>query len=175
MIRARFHRLLGRLFAPTVPQVLAAAVFASSSVAQVPGDELPRAGRARTEFLAATLADVKLVMTEWLNNHRQADGAGLARMFTDDGLFSPAGGWSVQGRKTIADTLVARIAKVKSYHATLLDFTASGGLAYYLGRMSYHLEEGPGLDVRGTFVMVLYQEGRRWKVRSYVERSADGG
>ena len=76
----------------------------------------------------------------------------------------------MQGRGSVADTLATRVGRVKSYHASLLDFTASGGLAYYLGRMSYRLEGGAGADVTGTFVMVLYLDGRRWKIRSYVER-----
>ena len=55
-------------------------------------------------------------------------------------------GWYVQGRGSVADTLATRVGRVKSYHASA------------------------GADVTGTFVMVLYLDGRRWKIRSYVER-----
>ncbi len=143
---------------------------AGQTVAQIPGDELPVMSRSRNEFLANTYADVKQILAEWQTFHAKGDSKQLARLFTEDGLYSPVDGWYVQGRGSVADTLVARVGRIKSYHATLLDFTASGGLAYYLGRMSYRLEGGAGEDVTGTFVMVLYLDGRRWKIRSYVER-----
>lgn len=142
----------------------------SPAAAQVPGDELPGIGRIRNEFLTATFTDIKQVLSDWQEHHRKGDVKRLARMFTEDGLFSPASGWYVQGRSAVADTFAARLGKMRNYHTSLIDFTASGGLAYYLGRMSYSLGEGAGSDVMGTFVMVLYQEGRSWRVRSYVER-----
>ena len=94
----------------------------------------------------------------------------LVRMFTDDGLYSPVDGWYAQGRQALTDTLTNRLAAVKNYHASLIDFTASGGLAYYLGRMRYRVDGGAGTDVSGTFVMVFYLSGRTWRIRSYVER-----
>ncbi len=137
---------------------------------QIPGDELPVMSRSRNEFLANTYGEVKLILADWQAFHSNGDAKRLTRLFTEDGLYSPVDGWYVQGRTSVADTLTSRAGRVKSYHATLLDFTASGGLAYYLGRMSYRFEGGAGVDVSGTFVMVLYLDGRRWKIRSYVER-----
>ena len=144
--------------------------LAGSALAQIPGDELPVMSRSRNEFLANTYAEVKQILADWQALQTKGDAKQVGRLFTEDGLYSPAAGWYVQGRAALADTLVARIGRVRNYHATLLDFTASGGLAYYLGRMSYRLEGGAGVDVAGTFVMVLYLDGRRWKIRSYVER-----
>ena len=137
---------------------------------QIPGDELPVMSRARNEFLANTFGEVKQILADWQAFHSSGDAKRLTRLFTEDGLYSPVDGWYVQGRGSVADTLATRVGRVRSYHASLLDFTASGGLAYYLGRMSYRLEGGAGVDVTGTFVMVLYLDGRHWKIRSYVER-----
>lgn len=137
---------------------------------QIPGDELPVMSRSRNEFLANTYAEVKQILADWQTFHSRGDAKQLTRLFTEDGLYSPVDGWYVQGRAALADTMATRVGRVKGYHATLLDFTASGGLAYYLGRMRYRLEGGAGVDVTGTFVMVLYLDGRRWKIRSYVER-----
>ncbi|MEZ4457735.1 MAG: nuclear transport factor 2 family protein [Gemmatimonadales bacterium] len=139
--------------------------------AQIPGDELPGMGRARTEYLAATYTDVKELISEWQDLHRRGDAERLSRLFTEDGLYSPPGSWYVQGRDAVADTLASRLPRVRNYHTSLIDFTASGGLVYYLGRVSYRLEGQPPEDLAGTFVMVLYQQGRRWRVRSYVERA----
>ena len=134
---------------------------------QIPGDELPVMSRSRNEFLATTYGEVKQILADWQTFHSKGDAKQLTRLFTGDGLYSPVDGWYVQGRAALADTMATRVG---GYHATLLDFTASGGLAYYLGRMRYRLEGGADVDVTGTFVMVLYLDGRRWKIRSYVER-----
>ncbi|MFN0177762.1 MAG: YybH family protein [Gemmatimonadales bacterium] len=142
--------------------------------AQIPGDELGSGSRARSEYLETTYGDVKLLLAEWQESIQKHDIKRMSRLFTTDGLFAPIEGYYVQGREAIADTLTGRSPRVRGYHASLIDFTASGGLAYYLGRVGYRLDDGKGSgrDVNGTFVMVLYQEGRRWRVRSYIERNS---
>ena len=149
---------------------LVLAGFAGQARCQIPGDELPVMSRSRNEFLANTYADVKQILADWQTFLARGDAKQLGRLFTEDGLYSPVDGWYVQSRAALADTLLARAGRIKNYHVTLLDFTASGGLAYYLGRMRYRSDAGAGTDVTGTFVMVLYLDGRRWKIRSYVER-----
>ena len=150
--------------------VLLATLAAAPLRAQIPGDELQSQSRVRNEYLATTYGEVKQLLAEWQDHHHDGDAAKLAKLFAPDGLYSPIDGWYVQGRQAVADTLAMRLGRVRGYHASLIDFTASGGLAYYLGRMSYHLDRGTGVDVTGTFVMVLYLDGRHWRVRSYVER-----
>lgn len=155
--------------------ILAAAAvvgLASPARAQIPGDELPSNARVRNDYLAATYSDVKQILLDWQDFHRANDAVKLGKLFTDDGLFSPVEGWYVQGRADLVDSMRVRIPRVQNYHSSLIDFTASGGLAYYLGRMNYHRADGAGVDVAGTFVMVLYLNGRHWKIRSYVERAA---
>lgn len=162
---------LGRPFVPTALLLGGLHLFAAPLSGQIPGSELPNGSRARTEYLEATYTDVKVLLAEWHDHLKSGDVKKLSRLFTADGLFAPVEGYYVQGRDAVADSLTSRAARLKGYHATLLDFTASGGLAYYLGRMGYRLD-GPagGREVNGTFVMVLYQEGRRWRIRSYFER-----
>ncbi len=149
--------------------VLAGLLLAGPLAAQIPGDELPSQSRVRGEYLSATYADIKQILAEWAEHHQTGDVKKLIRMFTDDGLYSPVDGWYAQGRQALTDTLTHRLGRVKNYHASLIDFTASGGLAYYLGRMRYRVE-GAGADVSGTFVMVFYLSGRTCRFRSYVER-----
>ena len=149
-----------------------ALAVAPSLAAQMPGDELPQMSRARNEYLSSAYAGAKQVLADWQEQHRKNDAEKLARLFTDDGLFSPTEGWYVQGRTALVDTMRLRIPRIQNYHATVIDFTASGGLAYNLGRRSYHRLGGAEADVSGTYIMVLYLDGRRWKIRSYVERPA---
>lgn len=166
--RGRWPRLrVGALVA------IIAFVGHSPAWAQIPGSELGDGSRARSEYLASTYSEVKLILDDWRDAFQKGDLKRLRQMFTDDGLYSPAEGWYVQGREPVIDSLTARAGRLKGYHSSLLDFTASGGLAYYLGRVSYLLDlPGASRQVNGTFVMVLYQGGRRWKVRSYIERES---
>ena len=152
----------------------AAAVLALAAplTAQAPGDELPPSmARARGEYLSRTYTDVKQMLVDWQDLHQKNDAVKLGKLFTDDGLFSPVEGWYVQGRAALVDSMRLRIPRIQGYHSSLIDFTASGGLAYFLGRMSYRRQDGAGVDVTGTFVMVLYLDGRHWKIRSYIERA----
>jgi ketosteroid isomerase-like protein len=144
----------------------------SGLAAQRPGDELPSSSRARQDYLRATYQEVKELLEDWHVLHRQRDGKSLSRLFTSDGLYSPVEGWVVQGTEEVRDSLDARLPRVTAYRATLLDYTAGGTLAYYMGRLTYRLGEGVAeRDVSGTFVMVLYLDGHRWRIRSYVERA----
>lgn len=148
--------------------------LASRAGAQVPGDELPSSGRVRLEYLSSTFGEVKELLTEWAARLTRGDGRRVAQLFTADGLFSPPDGWYVQGRQAIADSLAGRLPQLRGYHTSFLDFTASGNLAYYLGRLRYeHGPSGRARTVSGTFVMVLYLEGRQWRIRSYVERESE--
>lgn len=139
--------------------------------AQIPGDELPSAARARREYLNLAYGEIRDRISEWSDLIRSADARRLGRMFTQDGWYSPIDGWYVQGREAITDSLTARIARTSGYHTSFLDFAVSGNLAYYLGRLRYTIGSAGVLrEVRGTFVMVLYLEGRTWRLRSYLER-----
>ena len=142
--------------------------------AQIPGDELPQMSRVRDQYLRNTYSEVREVVSDWQEYQNSNDVKRLRSMLTADGFYSPVEGWFVQGRRSVSDTLVQRLPRVKGYHTSLLDFTASGSLAYYVGRLSYLLDQpGSARQISGTFVMILYQEGRTWRVRSYVEREAD--
>lgn len=144
------------------------------AAAQIPGDELPQISRVRNQFLQTTYNEVKERLADWEQFQHENDVDQLRSMFTRDGFYSPVEGWFVEGREALADTLAQRMPRVKGYHASVLDFTASGSLAYCSGRLSYLLDEpGAARQVSGMFVMVLYQEGRTWRVRSYVERDGD--
>jgi len=157
-----------------VLSLLIGALGTGSLAAQIPGDELPQVSRVRDQFLRSTYSEVKEVLADWEKYQNENDVRRLRSLFTQDGLYSPVEGWYVQGRGLVADTLTQRLPRVKGYHTSLLDFTASGSLVYYLGRLTYLLDNpGAARQVSGTFVMVLYQEGRTWRIRSYVEREAD--
>jgi ketosteroid isomerase-like protein len=156
-----------------VATALVLSLSAARASAQRPGDELPGYDRARQEYLLMVLADVKTMLGKWRDENTTAgrDRRELPKLLTDDALFSPVEGWTVQGRDLVRDSLVSRFSRIKGYYLTLLDFTASGSLAFCMGRLAYQLDENSSSrPVAGTFTMVLWLDGHRWRVRSYLER-----
>ncbi len=156
---------------------LVAAGF-SGLTAQIPGDEMERGNRNfRNEYLSQTYQDLKPLFEDWRELHSKHDLKSLLKIITEDAVYSPVEGVILQHRSEIGDSLARRLPKVQGYWSSVIDFTASGGLAYFLGRFSYHLSEadGKGRDMTGTFTMVWFLDGRNWRVRSYVERRDDSG
>jgi uncharacterized protein (TIGR02246 family) len=165
----RFRR--GRFVRSVCLLVLAATSRSTPAHAQRPGDELPGNERIRYQYLAETLGQVKDFLTEWREVQTKGDLKNALKLFTDDALFSPADGWYVRGRDEIADSLTARFPRLHGYYTTVIDFSASSSLAYCLGKVRYVLSGEPEpRSVAATFSMVLYRDGRRWKIRSYLER-----
>ncbi|MEO8448213.1 MAG: nuclear transport factor 2 family protein [Gemmatimonadota bacterium] len=164
---------MGRFWSGLVGVAVVAAGFGSRPLAaQQPGDELQSLSRARDEYLRSTYGELKIVLEEWKDLHARRDVPKLTKLFDEAGLYSPVDGWIAQGRAEIMDSLKVRLPRMQSYSTTLVDFTAGGSLAYYMGRMQYQLDSGAaaGTTVIGTFVLVLHLDGHHWKVRSYVER-----
>jgi ketosteroid isomerase-like protein len=155
-----------------VAWVLLSTGFVGVASAQKPGDELPTGERVRYQYLAETLGQVKEFLVEWRNAQAKRDVKSALKLFTDDALFSPVDGWYVRGGTELTDSLTARLPRQQGYYTTLIDFSASSALAYCLGKVRYVLSgEGEPRAVTATFTMVLFLDGRRWKIRSYLERS----
>ena len=69
------------------------------------------------------------------------------------------------------DSLAARLPRMTGYWLTPDDFDASSNLAFIQGTFGYDLKGSAATStVRGSFVMVLYDQGGRWMIRSYLER-----
>ena len=144
---------------------------APAAQAQVHRSRVLTATAIREEFLAEVGA-ATLLMVDRLKRAFMADNVDhWVREFTPGGLYSPPTGEALYGPEAIKVVLRRRMARFGGMTLTRTDWTASGNLAYTFGRYYYGPTTEGGAAEQGTYVMVLLQEGRNWKIRSYVERA----
>ena len=131
---------------------------------------IPTGAQVKAEYLREAGKGIKETTDRWKTAVAEEDVEALLKLFTSEGAhFSPPGGASYYGREAIRDGLNDRLGQVGAVALTRVDFSASGNLAYQFGR--YFYGPGPkGVPEQGTYVLILYQAGRNWQIRSYVER-----
>ncbi len=156
----------GTLLALLLAALAAVPVAAQSQHFRQPGGP----DQVRAQFLAEVAKGVEESVTRFREAIEARDPTRVAGLFQEGALYSPADGASHYGHAAIREAFGVRLPGRGPLLLTRVDFSASGSLAYQFGR--YFYGPGPGGDgaESGTYVLVLYQEGRVWKVRSYVER-----
>ena len=158
------------------PVLLAALGTPAILAAQYPGAELiPPYEQVRAQYVALIYREVLPVITRWRESFDRADLKTLSAMLESDALFSPIEGWIARNRVEVTDSLRPRLSRIHGYIPRPYDFSASGNMAYVFGHLGYALTDAGGVhrDVRGTFTMILFQRGKTWRVRSYVEREGE--
>ncbi len=145
----------------------------TSLQAQIPGGYYESSDRIQARFIQESLREVTAFLVKWREVLATDDAKKLSTYFTVDGFFAPSRGETVQGRRNIQTQLEMLLPVTEGFHTTLVDFSVSGAMAYQYGRYTQAITDQNGIKQpdRGTYVLVLYREGRDWKIRSYVERS----
>lgn len=161
MIGARSLLLAGLLFRAAAPLA-----------GQVHQSRAPTVAQVRAEYLQSVLEGINETIVEFRAAVERDDAGALVKVFQDGALYSPGDGASHYGREAIREGFAGRLARLGPVLLTRVDFTASGGLAYQFGRYFYGPGGGDAGGESGTYVLVLAQVGRGWKIRSYVERPA---
>lgn len=140
--------------------------------AQAPNAHLDGVNRVKAKFLEESLREVTGFLTRWRDALASDDAKKVTEYFTEDGFLSLSRGESVQGRRDVRAQFEALLPVLEGFNSTLIDFTASGGMAYQFGRYTQVIRDERGITTpeRGTYVLILYRDGRDWKIRSYVER-----
>lgn len=141
---------------------------------QVHNSRQPSARQVRAEFMEEAAKGVQETVTRWreaiAGDHLQQ----ALSLFADGAHYSRSDGTSHYGSDAIESALAEWLPEAGAVSLTRVDFSASGSLAYQFGRYFY----GPGPSgagaESGTYVLVLQQSGRDWKIRSYVERRSGG-
>ena len=141
------------------------------AVAQLPGESVfSEKGNLRSEFLVKTYDDVRRSLAGWAEAVNRADPKALKQLVVPDLFLGPIEGWLVKGPEAL-DSLGRYFPRFSGYSVTVLDFDASGSIAYVYATVRYQYSTPAGHDYRevdGTFV--LLQRRDSWKVRSYVEK-----
>ncbi len=159
---------------PIVVAVALALALPGVAPAQVHRSRQPTVTTMRESYLE----EVAKLTGETVERFKRAfstdDTDGFLKEFTPGGHYSPPTGESLYGPDAIKVVLATRLAQFGGLSLTRTDWTASGNLAYLFGRYYYGPTHVGGEAEQGSYVMVLLQEGRDWKVRSYVERADPG-
>lgn len=141
---------------------------------QVHNSRQPSASQVRAEYMEEAAKGVQETVTRW---REAVAGDQLQRaisLFAEGAHYSRSDGASHYGTEAIEAALTGWLPGAGAVSLTRVDFSASGSLAYQFGRYFY----GPGPTGEGaesgTYVLVLQQSGRDWKIRSYVERRSGG-
>lgn len=140
--------------------------------AQAPNAHLDGVNRIKAKFLEESLREVTTFLVRWRDALASDDAKKVTEYFTEDGFLSLSRGEAVQGRRDVRSQFEALLPALEGFNSTLIDFTASGGMAYQYGRYTQVIKDERGITTpeRGTYVLILYRDGRDWKIRSYVER-----
>jgi ketosteroid isomerase-like protein len=142
--------------------------------AQVQHSRMPSPDQMRSEYMAETLKQVSGTIGDLRAAIQADDSMKVTETFLRSGLYSPSDGQSYYGTNAIRHAFAERLPHLGALLLTRVDFDASGNIAYQFGRYFYSPGPDGSSGETGTYVLVLYQDGKFWKVRSYVER-ANGG
>ena len=138
----------------------------------IPGGDPSDVASGRRHYLTEVFRGVNAVVTRWVLTWETDDPRTVADFFTDDVLLSPVDGAPAQGKRPAREAVAKLLPVASDFKTVNVDFTASGDMAYYLGRFTRLLTR-PGEQPEsqtGTFVMVLTDRNGDWRIRSYVEK-----
>jgi ketosteroid isomerase-like protein len=141
------------------------------AAAQMMGESSGTVDTQRRQYLGTVYTDVEARVQEWKQSLETDDLRRVMQHYSDDAMIVPAGGAAVKGKRAVTAAVDSLLKATRGYQTRMTDFSASGEMAYYAGRYTYFVDlPGGESNIReGNFVLVLYQEGRSWRIRSYVE------
>ncbi len=152
---------------------LLAGVGAAPAAAQAMPGGAPTDTRAhRRAFLSEVYQNVAALVEAWKAAWEGDDPRALAALYAQDAVLFPYEGEHAAGRAAVQALLTEQLARSRDLRSVMIDFTASGSLAYYAGRFTYTVQDPAGGThvASGTYVLVMERDGSRWKIRSHVER-----
>ncbi|MDB4951867.1 MAG: hypothetical protein JWM27_4516 [Gemmatimonadetes bacterium] len=163
-------RFLARAIAPAL---LLAACVCGPAAAQIPGGSPSDGGGFRRSYLAEAYRAVDVVVVMWESAWLSSDTHTLAALYTDDAVYFPANARvSASGRGAVERALAGLLPSRKDLEMKMVDFSASGDMAYYAGHYVFKTDPdaGPVGAETGTFVLILQHSPRGWRIRSHVEK-----
>jgi uncharacterized protein (TIGR02246 family) len=144
--------------------------------AQIPGGDIQSPTGWRGQYLAEVYRNVDITLRQWMAAWDNDDAPGVAELFTAEGTYLSADGEEARGRPRIRESFACRLLVGDGIELKMADFAAAGDLAYQAGRFTYRA--GSPADSAATrtgrYVVVLQQEGKRWRIRS-LQEFADPG
>ncbi|HEX5724298.1 MAG TPA: nuclear transport factor 2 family protein [Longimicrobiaceae bacterium] len=127
--------------------------------------------RERQEYTADMLKDYNQLINEWREAWDSHNPRQVADFYSEGGFLVFTGGEMSQGKPAIQRWLSGLLPNVVDIRLAVMDFVASGRMAYAMGPYWYQYKPEGSAEVMsqtGTYVAVVVQEGGRWRIRSQV-------
>lgn len=139
--------------------------------AQIPGGDIQSPTSWRSQYLAEVYRNVDITLRQWMAAWDNDDAPGVAELFTAEGTYLSAEGREVRGRARIRESFACRLPDGDGIELKMADFAAAGDLAYQAGRFTYRVgsRADSAATRTGRYVVVLRQEGKRWRIHSLQE------
>jgi uncharacterized protein (TIGR02246 family) len=144
--------------------------------AQLPGGDIQSPTGWRGQYLAEVYRNVDITLRQWMAAWDNDDAPGVAELFTAEGTYLSADGEEARGRARIRESFACRLPAGDGIELKMADFAAGGDLAYQAGRFTWRagVPADSAATRTGRYVVVLQQEGKRWRIRS-LQEFADPG
>lgn len=146
------------------------AVCASGIPGQVVpgGSGAPEARRARAEYRARVLEQVRGRMERWREAWNGDDADAIVRFYSDDAVYRPPRSGALRGSELVGRFMAQALPLAGEIQTGLTDLEGSGRYVYLAGPWQH---EQDGQTWSGDFVMVL-EMGRTWQIRSQLFSTA---
>jgi uncharacterized protein (TIGR02246 family) len=115
--------------------------------------------------MAAQTSDIRKANDAFEQTFRRGDAAGMAELYTEDGMLLPTGCEFIKGKKAIRDFWQGAMDMgVKEVKLDSVEIESQGEAVIELGR--YKLISGAGGEVmdQGKYIVIWKQEQGRWKL-----------
>ncbi len=121
------------------------------------------AAQAPAGLTDADRAAIQAVSDEFAERVLAGDFAGVASLYTEDGVLLPPNGPIVTGRAAIEE-FFANFPPVTQFHLTNVTMEGSGDMAYVQGTVHMVLTGPDGSDIEdtGKFIEIRRKVGDRW-------------
>lgn len=120
-------------------------------------------------FYAEAQRDVSDVLDEWRSAWEHGRPDQLARLYDAEAVLYPVAGGLVRGRRAIQQHFSSAIGEDDRVQFELLDFGASGDLAYLAGRM-FVSGAGGGTEIGTAFLVLRRNDLGGWRIVSHVAK-----
>jgi uncharacterized protein (TIGR02246 family) len=108
--------------------------------------------------------DIRTADDAFENQFRQGDAAGLAELYTDDGMLMPAGSESIRGKQAIREFWQGAMDMgIKEVKLDIQEVELHGDAAFEGGRYQLKGANGEVMD-DGKYVVIWKQEKGQWKL-----------
>jgi uncharacterized protein (TIGR02246 family) len=108
--------------------------------------------------------DIRMANDAFEKNFRQGNAAGIAELYTNNGMLLPAGSDFVQGKEAIRDFWQGAMSMgIKEAKLNILEVDLQGNTAIERGQYQLKGAGGEVMD-QGKYIVIWKQEQGQWKL-----------